>query len=89
MPAVFRRELDLYANIRPSYVRPGLPSTVCAMNLVFVREKLEDFHVDRNMHLGIGEFMPTPDVMTVCSPSRARFNAYRMRSARPDVAARR
>jgi isocitrate/isopropylmalate dehydrogenase len=63
VPAAFRRELDLYANIRPSYVRPGLPATVRSMDLVFVRENLEDFYVDRNMHLGIGEFMPTPDVV--------------------------
>ena len=63
VPATFRRELDLYANIRPSYVRPGLPATARKMDLVFVRENLEDFYVDRNMHLGVGEFMPTPDVV--------------------------
>lgn len=63
VPAAFRRELDLYANIRPSYVRPGLPSTVREMDLIFVRENLEDFYVDRNMYMGVGEFMPTPDVV--------------------------
>jgi isocitrate/isopropylmalate dehydrogenase len=60
--AVLRRELDLYANIRPSYTRPGLPAAVQSMDLVLVRENLEDFYVDRNMSSGIGEFMPTPQL---------------------------
>src|SRR5258706_6495822 len=32
------------------------------MDLVIVRENTEGFYADRNMHLGPGEFMPTPDV---------------------------
>jgi 3-isopropylmalate dehydrogenase len=32
------------------------------MDLVIVRENTEGFYADRNMHQGIGEFMPTPDV---------------------------
>jgi 3-isopropylmalate dehydrogenase len=32
------------------------------MDLVIVRENTEGFYADRNMHLGIGEFMPTPDL---------------------------
>jgi 3-isopropylmalate dehydrogenase len=48
-----RKELDLYANIRPSRVRPGVPAAVDAMDLVIVRE---------NMALGSGEFKPTDDV---------------------------
>jgi isocitrate/isopropylmalate dehydrogenase len=60
--SVLRQELDLYANIRPSYTRPGLPSAVQSMDLVFVRENLEDFYADRNMSSGIGEFMPTPQL---------------------------
>lgn len=63
VPAAFRKHLDLYANVRPSYVRAGLPSTVQGLDLVMVRENLEDFYVDRNMFMGIGEFMPTPDVV--------------------------
>ncbi|HET7198046.1 MAG TPA: isocitrate/isopropylmalate family dehydrogenase, partial [Burkholderiales bacterium] len=31
------------------------------MDLVIVRENTEGFYSDRNMHLGSGEFMPTPD----------------------------
>jgi 3-isopropylmalate dehydrogenase len=32
------------------------------MDLIIVRENTEGFYSDRNMHLGIGEFMPTPDL---------------------------
>ncbi len=58
-----RIRLDLYANIRPSRSREGLPRWGrTPMDLVIVRETPEGFYADRNMHLGIGEFMPTPDV---------------------------
>ena len=63
VPATFRMKLELYANIRPSYVRPGLNSVVSGMDLVMVRENLEDFYVDRNMFQGLGEFMPTAEVV--------------------------
>jgi 3-isopropylmalate dehydrogenase len=55
--------LDLYANIRPARSREGLPHWGrTPMDLVIVRENTEGFYADRNMHLGPGEFMPTPDV---------------------------
>ncbi len=61
--AEFRVKADLYANIRPARSRPGLPHYGrTAMDLVIVRECTEGFYADRNMHLGIGEFMPTPDM---------------------------
>jgi 3-isopropylmalate dehydrogenase len=63
VPATFRTALELYANVRPSYTRAGVPSVSKRMDIVFVRENLEDFYVDRNMHMGSGEFMPTPDVV--------------------------
>jgi 3-isopropylmalate dehydrogenase len=57
-----RSVLDLYANIRPSKSRKGLPHWGrTSMDLVIVRENTEGFYSDRNMHQGIGEFMPTPD----------------------------
>jgi len=58
----FRKQLDLYANIRPSYARPGVPCHAADMDLVIVRENTEGFYADRNMAVGSGEFMPTPDV---------------------------
>ena len=57
-----RKQLDLYANIRPSRVRPGCPAHVEKMDLVIARENTEGFYADRNMYLGSGEFMPTPDL---------------------------
>lgn len=60
--AWFRKHLDLYANIRPSYVRAGVPCHADEMDLVIVRENTEGFYADRNMAVGSGEFMPTQDV---------------------------
>lgn len=60
--AEFRRRLDLYANIRPSRTRAGVPALAPSMDLVIVRENTEGFYADRTMHLGPGEFMPTPDL---------------------------
>ena len=58
-----RIALDLYANIRPARSRNSLPHWGrTPMDLVIVRENTEGFYADRNMHLGIGEFMPTPDL---------------------------
>ena len=58
-----RIALDLYANIRPSRSRDGLPHWGrTPMDLVIARENTEGFYADRSMHLGIGEFMPTPDI---------------------------
>ena len=54
---------DLYANIRPARSREGLQHWGrTPMDLVIVRENTEGFYADRNMHRGVGEFMPTPDM---------------------------
>jgi 3-isopropylmalate dehydrogenase len=60
--ATIRKELDLFANIRPSRSRKGVPSAVARMDLVMARENTEGFYADRNMFQGSGEFMPTEDV---------------------------
>ena len=57
--STLRIELDLYANIRPNCTRPNIPSVVKEMDMVIVRENTEGFYADRNMFLGLGEFMPT------------------------------
>jgi len=60
---VLRKELDLYANIRPARTRPYVPSPIrTAFDLVIVRENTEGFYADRTMFVGNGEFMPTPDL---------------------------
>jgi len=60
--AWFRSQFDLYANIRPSKIRAGVPGHVPEMDLIIVRENTEGFYADRNMVVGTGEFMPTPDL---------------------------
>jgi 3-isopropylmalate dehydrogenase len=58
-----RLRLDLYANIRPARSRAGFPPRCgVPVDLVIVRENTEGFYADRSMFLGIGEFMPTPDL---------------------------
>ena len=61
--AQLRRELDLYANIRPARSREGIAHYGrTKMDLVIVRENTEGFYADRTMFVGAGEFMPTPDL---------------------------
>jgi 3-isopropylmalate dehydrogenase len=58
----FRVKLDLYANIRPAKSRLGMGLTGKPVDLVIFRECTEGFYADRNMFMGIGEFMPTEDM---------------------------
>jgi 3-isopropylmalate dehydrogenase len=60
--AELRTRLDLYANLRPSISRAGVPAASQNMDVLIVRENTEGFYADRNMHLGSGELMPTADV---------------------------
>lgn len=63
--AAFRVQLDLYANVRPARTRTFLPSNMKpgkSMDLVIMREATEGFYPDRNMALGWGEMMPSPDM---------------------------
>ena len=58
----FRKNLDLFANIRPSRTYEGFPGRIGKFDLVVVRENTEGFYADRNMELGNGEMLVTPDV---------------------------
>lgn len=58
----FRVKLDLYANIRPAKSRLGVGLTGKPVDLVIFRECTEGFYADRNMYMGLGEFMPTEDM---------------------------
>jgi len=60
--AAFRVGLDLYANVRPARTRPFLGKGVPGMDLVIMREATEGFYPDRNMTMGWGELMPSPDM---------------------------
>jgi 3-isopropylmalate dehydrogenase len=61
IPGTIRKQLDLYANIRPARSRPGVPMAHPGLDCVVVRENTEGFYADRNLFHGYGEFMPTPD----------------------------
>jgi 3-isopropylmalate dehydrogenase len=84
-----RRRLDLFANIRPARSRPGLPPR-CGrdIDLVIVRENTEGFYADRSMHVGPGEFMPTPD-LALSVRKITREGATRIVEAAFSLAARR
>jgi isocitrate/isopropylmalate dehydrogenase len=85
-----RKRLDLYANIRPAKSRPGMPPR-CGkpVDLVVVRENTEGFYADRNMFMGHGEFMPTPDValavrkITRVGSTRIAETAFKLAMQRP------
>jgi len=83
-----RKTLDLYANIRPSAVRPGVPAHVPAMDLVIVRENTEGFYADRNMAVGSGEFMPSRD-MALAIGKLTRGGCRRIARTAFELAARR
>src|SRR5579864_5381342 len=59
----FRKNLDLFANVRPARTYPGLRNPLGAFDLVVVRENTEGFYADRNMEQGNGEILVTSDVV--------------------------
>jgi 3-isopropylmalate dehydrogenase len=59
----FRKNLDLFANVRPARTYPGLRNRFGAFDLVVVRENTEGFYADRNMEQGNSELLVTPDVV--------------------------
>jgi 3-isopropylmalate dehydrogenase len=87
--------LDLYANVRPSRSRDGLPYWGrTPMDLVIVRENTEGFYADRNMFAGNGEFMPDADMalairkITAKASRRIAVTAFELaRKRRRDVTA--
>ena len=59
----FRKNLDLFANVRPARTYPGVTHhSVSEFDLVVVRENTEGFYADRNMESGGSEILVTPDV---------------------------
>jgi 3-isopropylmalate dehydrogenase len=59
----FRKNLDLFANVRPARTYPGLRNRLGDFDLVVVRENTEGFYADRNMEQGNSELLVTPDVV--------------------------
>jgi 3-isopropylmalate dehydrogenase len=74
----FRKNLDLFANIRPARTYPGVKyKSVGPFDLVVVRENTEGFYADRNMVHGNAELLVTEDVVVslrrVTRPACARI----------------
>lgn len=61
IPGTIRKRLDLYANLRPSRARSGVPLSRNGLDVLIVRENTEGFYADRSLFEGYGEFRPTPD----------------------------
>ena len=59
----FRKELDLFANIRPARTYPKVPTCVKPFELAVVRENTEGFYADRNVESGNSEMLITQDVV--------------------------
>jgi 3-isopropylmalate dehydrogenase len=87
--AFFRKNLDLFANIRPSRTYPGLPAKLGAFDLVIARENTEGFYADRNMALGNAEMLVTEDVAVSLRRITRRACARIARAAFELAAARR
>lgn len=83
-----RKRFDMFANIRPARALSGTAALSPRMDLVVVRENTEGFYADRNMHVGSGEFMPTPDlamavgVVTRQACERIAHEAFRIARSR-------
>lgn len=60
--AVMRKQFGLFANLRPARAVAGVQATTGDIDVLIVRENSEGLYADRNMAVGSGEFMPTPDV---------------------------
>jgi len=61
IPGTIRKRLDLYANLRPSRYRAGIPLSRKGLDVLVVRENTEGFYADRSLFEGYGEFRPTAD----------------------------
>jgi 3-isopropylmalate dehydrogenase len=86
--AFFRKNLDLFANIRPSRTYPGLPAKLGAFDLVIARENTEGFYADRNMAVGNAEMLVTEDVAVSLRRITRRASARIARAAFELAAAR-
>ncbi|HET7730693.1 MAG TPA: isocitrate/isopropylmalate family dehydrogenase [Usitatibacter sp.] len=62
VPGTVRKQLELFANLRPARSRRNVPRSHPGLDLMIVRENTEGFYADRNLFQGYGELMPTPDV---------------------------
>jgi len=84
----FRKNLDLFANIRPARTYPGVKLRAGEFDLVVVRENTEGFYADRNMESGGSEMLVTND-MVISLRRITRHCCERIARAAFELAARR
>ncbi len=84
----FRKNLDLFANIRPARTYPGLKLRAGEFDLVVVRENTEGFYADRNVESGGSEMLITKD-MVISLRRITRFCCERIARSAFELAARR
>ncbi|MFT4126014.1 MAG: isocitrate/isopropylmalate family dehydrogenase [Gordonia sp. (in: high G+C Gram-positive bacteria)] len=86
--AVLRKHFGLSANLRPAHAFSGVAATAPEIDVLIVRENSEGLYADRNMAVGSGEFMPTPDValavglITRAASERIAHQACRLAAGR-------
>lgn len=73
--AALRRDLDLFANLRPARARPAIPSAAPGLDALVVRENGEGFYAVRTMYAGSGEMMPDADTAFAVRKITARASA--------------
>lgn len=58
-----RKEMDLYADVRPIRSYPGVWCLKDDLDIIIIRETTQGFLADRNLYKGSGEFMPDRDTV--------------------------
>ena len=58
-----RKEMDLYADVRPVQSYPGVWCHRDNLDIIIIRETTQGFLADRNLYKGNGEFMPDRDTV--------------------------
>src|SRR3546814_14902361 len=62
VPGTVRKQLELFANLRPARSHAGVPRAHPGLDLLIVRVNTAGFYADRNQFQGYGEFRSTADV---------------------------
>jgi isocitrate dehydrogenase (NAD+) len=70
-----RREFDLYANLRPAKTYPGVRAPMGAIDLVVVRENIEDLYAGIEFDLGTPELRTVREAIEKASKQKIREDA--------------
>ena len=70
-----RREFDLYANLRPAKTYPGVRAPMGNIDLVVVRENIEDLYAGIEFDLGTPELRTVRDVIEKAAKTTIREDA--------------